>query len=65
MAKSQYEYVKKFEEIDSAIPNCWLVVRIDGKGFHKYVQESTHPYANQGLQSYTITKNQMMQQDYL
>lgn len=36
MAKSKYEYVKKFEREMSALPGCFLVVRIDGKGFHRY-----------------------------
>ncbi|KAK9752122.1 tRNAHis guanylyltransferase [Popillia japonica] len=36
MAKSKYEYVKQFESDDKLLPNCWLVVRIDGKGFNKF-----------------------------
>lgn len=36
MAKSKYEYVKKFEREMSALPGCFLVVRIDGKGFHRF-----------------------------
>ncbi|CAG8462025.1 375_t:CDS:2 [Ambispora gerdemannii] len=36
MAKSKYEYVKSFERDDSLLPNTWLVVRLDGKGFHKF-----------------------------
>ncbi len=36
MANSKYEYVKTFELNDSVLPNTWMVVRIDGKGFHKY-----------------------------
>jgi hypothetical protein len=37
MAKSKYEYVKMFELDDSALPNTWMVVRIDGRAFHKLV----------------------------
>lgn len=37
MAKSQYEYVKHFEQDDSLLKHCWIVVRLDGKGFTKYV----------------------------
>jgi len=37
MAKSQYEYVKGFEVDDSLLKNTWIVVRIDGKGFTKYL----------------------------
>ncbi|CAG8770894.1 27037_t:CDS:2, partial [Dentiscutata erythropus] len=36
MAKSKYEYVKKFEKNDSLLPNTWLVIRVDGRGFHKF-----------------------------
>lgn len=38
MAKSKYEYVKSFERAteQELLPDCWLVVRIDGKGFHKF-----------------------------
>ncbi|KAL8870862.1 MAG: hypothetical protein Q9174_003191 [Haloplaca sp. 1 TL-2023] len=34
MAKSKYEYVKTFEQNTSLLPNTYLVVRIDGRGFH-------------------------------
>merc|ERR1719367_596116 len=33
---SKYEYVKKFETDDRLLPNCWMVVRIDGKAFHRF-----------------------------
>ena len=33
---SKYEYVKKFEVEDKLLPNCWMVVRIDGKAFHRF-----------------------------
>lgn len=36
MAKSQFEYVKQFEPDDNCLRNCWIVVRIDGKRFHKF-----------------------------
>ncbi len=35
MAKSKYEYVKAFEQDDSLLSQCWIVVRLDGKGFTK------------------------------
>ena len=34
MAKSKYEYVKSFEQDDSLLPATYIVVRIDGRGFH-------------------------------
>ncbi|CAH1783898.1 unnamed protein product [Owenia fusiformis] len=36
MALSRFEYVKQFETDDRCLPNCWIVVRIDGKGFHRF-----------------------------
>lgn len=33
---TRYEYVKDFEQPDILLPNTWIVVRIDGRGFHKY-----------------------------
>lgn len=35
MANSKYEYVRNFEQLDVLLPNTWIVVRIDGRGFHK------------------------------
>ncbi|KAI9761333.1 MAG: DNA-directed RNA polymerase II subunit rpb1 [Chaenotheca gracillima] len=35
MANSKYEYVRNFEHGDTLLPNTWIVVRIDGRGFHK------------------------------
>lgn len=37
MAGSRYEYVKKFETgEDTCLLNTYMVVRIDGRGFHKF-----------------------------
>lgn len=36
MARSKYEYVKRFELSDVLLPGCWLVIRIDGRSFTKY-----------------------------
>ncbi|KAI5467277.1 putative tRNAHis guanylyltransferase [Mariannaea sp. PMI_226] len=35
MANSKFEYVRNFETSDSLLPNTWIVVRIDGRGFTK------------------------------
>ena len=35
MAKSKYEYVRKFEQNDACLLNTWIVVRLDGKCFHR------------------------------
>ncbi|KAL0035230.1 hypothetical protein WJX79_007502 [Trebouxia sp. C0005] len=39
MANSRFEYVKKFEVDDSLLPACWIVVRLDGKGFKKFSEQ--------------------------
>ncbi|KAG7293202.1 Glucose-responsive transcription factor [Staphylotrichum longicolle] len=36
MIGSRFEYVKHFEQPDSLLPNTWIVVRIDGRGFTKF-----------------------------
>ncbi|KAG8178065.1 hypothetical protein JTE90_026018 [Oedothorax gibbosus] len=42
MAKSSYEYVKTFEQTDVILPNTWIVVRVDGKNFHRLAD--THQF---------------------
>lgn len=42
MANSRFDYVRTFETEDILLPNCWMVVRIDGKGFHKF--SKAHEY---------------------
>lgn len=42
MANSRFDYVRSFETEDTLLPNCWVVVRIDGKGFHKF--SKSHDY---------------------
>ncbi|CAG9566802.1 unnamed protein product [Danaus chrysippus] len=39
MAKSSFEYVKTFELDDTLLPNSWIVVRLDGKCFHKFADD--------------------------
>lgn len=36
MAKSKFEYVKRFEKDETLLPNTWVVMRLDGRGFHKF-----------------------------
>lgn len=36
MANSRFEYVRKYELEDKLLPGCWIVVRLDGKGFTKF-----------------------------
>ena len=43
MANSKFEYVRTFETEDRCLPNTWIIVRVDGKGFHKF--SADHGYA--------------------
>ncbi|GEQ70598.1 hypothetical protein JCM33374_g4276 [Metschnikowia sp. JCM 33374] len=36
MAKSRFEYVKSFERENFLLPQTHIVIRVDGKGFHKF-----------------------------
>ena len=45
MANSKYSYVKNFETDDRLLPDCWIVVRVDGKGFTKCAECGTLPHA--------------------
>lgn len=36
MANSRFEYVKKFETHMTALPETYIVIRIDGKNFHEF-----------------------------
>ncbi|OAA62053.1 tRNAHis guanylyltransferase, eukarya [Niveomyces insectorum RCEF 264] len=35
LIQPRYEYVRHFEQPDQLLPNTWIVVRIDGRGFTK------------------------------
>ncbi|XP_075066251.1 putative tRNA(His) guanylyltransferase [Mixophyes fleayi] len=39
MAKSKFEYVKHFEVQDTCLPHCWVVVRVDGRNFHRFSEQ--------------------------
>ena len=43
MAQSKYQYVRKFEADDRLLPGCWIVVRLDGKGFTKCGRSQRRP----------------------
>lgn len=43
MACSKFEYVKAFERHDTLLQNTYIVVRIDGHGFHRFTKE--HEFA--------------------
>ena len=64
MAKSKYEYVKKFEQQDACLPNCWIVVRIDGRAFHKFTEEHMYEKPNdiRGLSLMNFCAKEVMKQ---
>lgn len=39
MAKSKFEYVRNFEVDDKCLPECFIVVRLDGRSFHKFSEK--------------------------
>ncbi|BES89266.1 unnamed protein product [Nesidiocoris tenuis] len=51
MAKSNFEYVRDFEHETRCLPNTWIVVRIDGKGFHRFadLHDFVKPNDTRGL----------------
>lgn len=38
-ANCKYSYLKHFEKKEHLLPHTWMVVRIDGKGFHKFSEK--------------------------
>ncbi|KAI9152671.1 tRNA-His guanylyltransferase [Blastocladiella emersonii ATCC 22665] len=60
MAKSKYEYVKEFETNAVMLRNTWVVVRVDGKGFHKFSKNNDFVKPNDEaalrLMNYAATK---------
>ncbi|KAM9835203.1 probable tRNA(His) guanylyltransferase isoform X2 [Syngnathus typhle] len=51
MAKSKFEYVRNFEVDDTCLRNCYIVVRLDGRNFHKFSEQHkfTKPNDNRAL----------------
>ncbi|KAK2834325.1 hypothetical protein Q7C36_015026 [Tachysurus vachellii] len=39
MAKSKFEYVRSFETDDTCLRNCYIVIRLDGRNFHKFAEQ--------------------------
>ncbi|XP_049289272.1 probable tRNA(His) guanylyltransferase [Anopheles funestus] len=64
MALSRFEYVKQFEQEEKLLPNCWIVVRIDGKGFHRFcnVHSFTKPNDLDALQLMNFAGMTVMQE---
>ncbi|XP_055615750.1 probable tRNA(His) guanylyltransferase [Toxorhynchites rutilus septentrionalis] len=64
MAKSRFEYVKSYEHQDVLQQNCWIVIRVDGKGFHKFcdVHNFTKPNDERGLNLMSLAALAVMQE---
>lgn len=39
MANTRFGYVRQYELSDAILPNVFLVVRLDGKGFHRFADQ--------------------------
>ncbi|NXQ79214.1 THG1 guanylyltransferase, partial [Nyctibius grandis] len=64
MAKSKFEYVRDFETDDTCLPNCWIVVRLDGRNFHRFSEqhEFKKPNDDRALQLMTKCAQTVMQE---
>ncbi|XP_076439664.1 putative tRNA(His) guanylyltransferase [Babylonia areolata] len=64
MAKSKFEYVRQFEVDDRLMPNCWIVVRLDGKGFHRFCDAHHYmkPNDERGLNLMTRAAQNVMEE---
>ena len=57
MANSKHEYVKTFEQATTLLPSTYIVVRIDGRGFHKCFPPPCTPSSFKNLQYSSAKKN--------
>lgn len=48
MAGSRYAYVRNFELPDPVLPNTFMLIRIDGKGFHRFANDHQFKKPNDG-----------------
>ncbi|XP_010577298.1 PREDICTED: probable tRNA(His) guanylyltransferase [Haliaeetus leucocephalus] len=56
MAKSKFEYVRDFEADDTCLPNCWIVVRLDGRNFHRFSEQHEFKKPNDDRALHLMTK---------
>ncbi|CAI5760165.1 unnamed protein product [Candida verbasci] len=62
MANSRYEYVKQFEKENYLLQDCYIIIRVDGKSFHKF---SSHynfnkPNDEKALEVMNLTAEKIM-----
>ncbi|XP_036170470.1 probable tRNA(His) guanylyltransferase isoform X2 [Myotis myotis] len=56
MAKSKFEYVRDFETDDTCLPHCWVVVRLDGRNFHRFSEKHSFAKPNDIRALHLMTK---------
>ncbi|XP_049994623.1 probable tRNA(His) guanylyltransferase isoform X1 [Alexandromys fortis] len=56
MAKSKFEYVRDFEADDTCLPHCWVVVRLDGRNFHRFAEKHNFAKPNDSRALQLMTK---------
>ncbi|KAM9065447.1 probable tRNA(His) guanylyltransferase isoform X1 [Sarcophilus harrisii] len=64
MAKSKFEYVRDFEMDDTCLAHCWVVVRLDGRNFHRFAEKHnfTKPNDSRALELMTRCAQTVMTQ---
>ncbi|XP_075958972.1 putative tRNA(His) guanylyltransferase isoform X1 [Anarhichas minor] len=64
MAKSKFEYVRNFETDDTCLRNCYIVVRLDGRNFHKFAEQHKFikPSDNRALGLMTRSARSVMEE---
>ncbi|KAM6999973.1 putative tRNA(His) guanylyltransferase [Tautogolabrus adspersus] len=64
MAKSKFEYVRNFETDDTCLRNCYIVVRLDGRNFHKFAEQHkfTKPNDDRALALMTKSAHTVMEE---
>ena len=64
MAKSKFEYVRGFETEDQCLPNTWIIVRIDVKGFHRFTADHNYekPNDKRGLALMSFAARMVMEE---
>ncbi|XP_061541669.1 probable tRNA(His) guanylyltransferase isoform X2 [Phycodurus eques] len=64
MAKSKFEYVRNFEVDDTCLRNCYIVVRLDGRNFHRFAEQHkfTKPNDNRALGLMTRSARSVMEE---
>ncbi|PNI72210.1 THG1L isoform 2 [Pan troglodytes] len=56
MAKSKFEYVRDFEADDTCLAHCWVVVRLDGRNFHRFAEKHNFAKPNDSRALQLMTK---------